>query len=65
MLDKIRMVVGLMGRFDSAHLFKVDVDGIVQDALTVCLVHHDQRVHLKQQLQKIFTNLLLQKRMTP
>lgn len=42
------MMVDLMGHFDGAHLFKVDVDGIVQDALAVCLVHHDQRVHLKQ-----------------
>lgn len=55
--------MGLMGHFDDAHLLKVDVDGIVQDALTVCLVHHDQRVHLQQQPQPnvIFTRLLLQK----
>lgn len=55
--------MGLMGHFDDAHLLKVDVDGIVQDALTVCLVHHDQRVHLQQQPQPnvIFTHLLLQK----
>lgn len=33
----------------TAHLLKVDVDGIVQDALAVRLVHHDQRVHLQQQ----------------
>lgn len=42
------MMIGLMGHFDNAHLFKVDVYGIVQDALTVCLVHHNQRVHLKE-----------------
>lgn len=29
------------------HLLKVDVDGVVQDALAVGLIHHDQRVHLK------------------
>lgn len=29
------------------HLLKVDIDGIVQDALTVCFIHHDQRVHLE------------------
>lgn len=50
-----------MGQFGGARLFKVDVDGIVQDALTVCLVHHDQRVHLEQKLQQMFKNLLLQK----
>lgn len=55
--------MGLMGHFHDAHLLKVDVDGIVQDALTVCLVHHDQRVHLQQQPQPnvIFTHSLLQK----
>lgn len=52
-----------MGHFHDAHLLKVDVDGIVQDALTVCLVHHDQRVHLQQQPQPnvIFTHSLQQK----
>lgn len=56
--------MGLMGHFHDAHLLKVDVDGIVQDALTVCLVHHDQRVHLQQQPPQpnvIFTHSLLQK----
>lgn len=54
-----------MGHFHDAHLLKVDVDGIVQDALTVCLVHHDQRVHLQQQPQPnvIFTHSLQQKRL--
>lgn len=27
-------------------LLKVDVDGVVQDALTVSLVHHDESFHL-------------------
>lgn len=56
--------MGLMGHFHDAHLLKVDVDGIVQDALTVCLVHHDQRVHLQQQQPQpnvMFTHSLLQK----
>lgn len=53
--------MGLMGDFGYPHLLKVDVDGVVQDALTVCLVHHDQRVHLQQQPNAIFTYLLLQK----
>lgn len=29
-----------------AYLFKVCVDGIVQDALAMGLVHHDQGIHL-------------------
>lgn len=30
------------------HLLKVDVDGVVQDALTMRLVHHDQGVDLRE-----------------
>ena len=29
------------------YLLKVDIDGVVQNALTVCFVHHDQGVDLK------------------
>lgn len=29
------------------HLLKVDVNGVVQDALAVGFVHHDQSVHLR------------------
>lgn len=39
-----------------SHLLKVDVDGVVQDALTVSFIHHDQSVHLAKsqtQLQSI------------
>lgn len=31
----------------SYHLLKVDINGIVQDALAVCFIHHDQSVHLQ------------------
>lgn len=31
------------------HLLKVDINGVVQDALTVCFIHHDQSVHLKKE----------------
>lgn len=34
------------------HLLKVDIDGIVQDALAVCFIHHDQSVHLQKTMKK-------------
>lgn len=42
------MIKDTRSQWDSNnHLFKVDIDSIVQDALTVCFIHHDQRVHLE------------------
>ena len=31
------------------HLLKVDINGIVQDALAVSFIHHDESVHLEQE----------------
>lgn len=33
----------------NGHLLKVDINGIVQDALAVCFIHHDEGVHLQEE----------------
>lgn len=38
-----------LSRAADYHLLKVDVDGVVQDALTVRFIHHDQSVHLQRE----------------
>lgn len=36
----------------TCHLLKVDIDGVVQDALAVCFIHHDQSVHLTETIKE-------------
>ncbi len=39
----------LFGGVRNDHLLKVDINGIVQDALAVRFIHHDQSVHLQRE----------------
>lgn len=36
----------------SHHLLEVDIDGIIQDALAVSFIHHDESVHLPKAMKK-------------
>ena len=35
------------------HLLEVYINGIIQDALAVCFIHHDQSVHLWKETNEI------------
>lgn len=37
----------MLPRDSNGYLLKVDINGVIQDALAVCLVHHDECVHLQ------------------